>query len=318
MKGTYVFYQDGKEIYRSPNVITKFGKRFITSFIAGNASFNSKDLALGIANGTEYPVLDTNSRLGFEVYRSPVNFGSIDIQTSNGESTYGVVYKTTIPQNISGIINEVGLYMGSRTSINQFDSKFLSAFDDNTLWYDLEGYNPAYVTSPSARIGNNMAKWEFKPLDTTSTTREFIQNVNEINMMGYSVNDTLTVAFYRVDTNSSKIRIKFYSSDTEYYYVDIDSLSGTGHKIVEIPMSELFLDPQGSNPSLLTISKIGIELTRSSASSECAINFDGIRINDEDTFDPTFGMISRSVLTTPITKLTGRQIDIEYRIDLGF
>ena len=83
-------------------------------------------------------------------------------------------------------------------------------------------------------------------------------------------------------------------------------------------MSELFLDPQGSNPSLLTISKIGIELTRSSASSACAINFDGIRINDEDTFDPTFGMISRSILTTPITKLTGRQIDIEYRIDLGF
>ena len=46
IKGEYIFYQDGKEIYRSPNLITKFGKRFITSYLAGNVSFNNKDLAI--------------------------------------------------------------------------------------------------------------------------------------------------------------------------------------------------------------------------------------------------------------------------------
>ena len=29
-------------------MITKFGKRFLTDFIAGNSAFNSKDIALGI------------------------------------------------------------------------------------------------------------------------------------------------------------------------------------------------------------------------------------------------------------------------------
>jgi len=30
LKGTYIFYEDGKEICRQSNVITKFGKRFLT------------------------------------------------------------------------------------------------------------------------------------------------------------------------------------------------------------------------------------------------------------------------------------------------
>jgi hypothetical protein len=48
IKGTYVFYQDGKEICRSSNVITKFGKRFLTNFIAGNIANANKDLAFGV------------------------------------------------------------------------------------------------------------------------------------------------------------------------------------------------------------------------------------------------------------------------------
>ena len=47
-------------------MITKFGKRFLANFVAGNSSFASKEMALGIATGSalEYPLSDTNSRLG--------------------------------------------------------------------------------------------------------------------------------------------------------------------------------------------------------------------------------------------------------------
>jgi len=48
IKGTYIFKENGKEIYRSSNVITKFGKRFLTNFIAGNVDFKNKDIAIGI------------------------------------------------------------------------------------------------------------------------------------------------------------------------------------------------------------------------------------------------------------------------------
>ena len=50
IKGTYIFSQDGQEIYRSENIITKFGKRFFTNFIAGNINDLEKDMAFGIGS----------------------------------------------------------------------------------------------------------------------------------------------------------------------------------------------------------------------------------------------------------------------------
>ena len=46
--------------------------------------------------------------------------------------------------------------------------------------------------------------------------------------------------------------------------------------------------------------------------------FDGLRINDEDAFRTDYGLISRSVLSTPIVKTLGKQMVIEYRIGINF
>jgi len=80
-------------------------------------------------------------------------------------------------------------------------------------------------------------------------------------------------------------------------------------------MNTLFSNAVGS-PQKNNITKIGILITPSSGISQ--VFFDGIRINDEDTFDPIYGLISRSILSTPLTKLNGRQVDIEYKLDLSF
>ena len=107
--GEYILYEDGKEICRNKNLITKFGKRYLTQYLAGQSNTNLKDIAIGIGS-TAASVNDT--QLGFEFYRSPVTMSSIDIQTSSvtGVSTYGVVYKTTIPVDVVGVINELGLF----------------------------------------------------------------------------------------------------------------------------------------------------------------------------------------------------------------
>ena len=55
-------------------MITKFGKRFLANFIAGNSSFSSKEMALGIATGTEYALANTNSRL--DGWKNPANLSS--------------------------------------------------------------------------------------------------------------------------------------------------------------------------------------------------------------------------------------------------
>ena len=332
LKGTYVFYENGIEICRSQNIITKFGKRFLTNYLAGNVTSNAKSMALGIANGTstEYPVSISNTRLGFEAYSIPVNFGSIDIRQifnvngtpvldaeSNPTFEYAVVYKSTIPQNLVGVINEIGIYPSGQKSQNAFSSQFLSDFSDETIWFDEDNYNPKYLTSPAPRVGDALMEWKFPNSDTTNLTKEYKVKTNGLNIGGYSDNDTLTLAYHRFDTNSSKIRIKFYSANGDYFYGDITPSSLTGNKIQQIFMSSVFNNTVGT-PDKHSIESIGIQLTRSSAASNSYIYMDGLRVNDEDTFDPDYGLISRSVLTTPLVKIAGRQVDVEYRLSLGF
>ena len=384
IKGTYILYENGVEFCRSENVITLFGKRFLTNFISGNQIGPDRDLAFGIdrkevlvtaasasagtitytainyfsvgdvvsiyglstsefnlsnvtvasASSTQFTVINTatgtavtnsstgrafkkasdlDTRLGFEFYRLPVSLTSTDIQTAGASSSYSIVYKTTIPQEISGVISEIGLYPSTRSTANNYDSKFITDFSDALDWTDNGGFTTISSTS-NARIGDSLLDMES---DSTSVN-EYVSNIY-LDMSGYSQNDTISLAYYKYDVNIEKIRIKFYSTDIAWYYADIIPQSGLGYKISpDISLGTLFNQSGGSatvDPS--QISKIGIEIYPTSGNTT-KVGMDALRINDEDTFDPTFGIISRTTLATPLEKLAGRSVDVEYRLDLGF
>jgi len=306
LKGTYIYYENGQEVYRSENVITKYGKRFLTSFLAGRDSFSSKSMAFGIDSTA---ALDTNTRLGFEFYRTPVLFGSTDIQTLNDATTYSIVYKATIPQDVAGYITEVGLYPEYKESLSSYDSKFIADFDNQLDWT-----NAPSITTTSARVGQYLLNMS----SNGTSAKEYKTNVQAIDLSGYSVNDTLKLAYVKNDANLQNIIIKFYSSSVDYYSVTVTPASGTGYKISsDITLNNLFSNASTLNVDPSNINQIGVTITPVSGQST-SVGLDGLRINDEDTFDPNFGLISRSVLTTPLVKLAGRQVDVEYRLDLGF
>jgi len=383
IRGTYIFYQDGKEICRSSNVITKFGKRFLTNFIAGNIANANKDMAFGVdrkeslvtaasasagtvtytannyfsagdivsiyglstsafnltnvtvasASTTQFTVTnaatgtsvsgstsgrafkkatDGDTRLGFEFYRLPIQLASTDIQTSEATTTYSVVYKTTLPQDVSATISEIGLYPSSRSSVNNFDSKFLADFNDAFDWTDENGDHPPVATT-GQKIGDNVIVLE----SNGTSAMEYTQDVNPIDLSGYSVNDSITFAYDKPESDIDSIKIRFYSEITKYYEVTITPQTGLGYKIIpDILMSTIFAGAVNS-PDKTNINKIGVIITPTSGNTT-SIGADGLRINDEDTFDPIFGMISRSTLATPLEKIKGRPIDVEYILDLSF
>jgi len=390
IKGTYVFYENGKEVARQSNVITRFGKRFLTNFLAGNVVFDKKDIAMGVGgSATDSTAAGTTSekpidtRLDFEFYRLPIQYGSLNINLSeatitniagNGSvitftannsftagqsvditgvspssyiqygatiasatatqftisgtntaayvsggtatvNTYETVYKTSIPQDVAGVISEIGLYPGTRASNNNFDSKFVTTFENKFNWVNstTDG-NPTLVTTPTPRIGSYLLEVSN---DGATTSIEYLNEIVKTDISGYSVNDTLTLCYNRADTNLSSIDVKLYSSASDYYTATFTPTSGTGNKIQSISLSSLFGNTTGT-PDPTTISKVGIVVNCSSAASPATVYFDGLRINDEDTFDPIFGLISRAVLASPLTKVAGRQVDIEYRLELSF
>lgn len=383
LKGTYIIYEDGKEICRQSNVVTKFGKRFLTAYMAGNATSPSRDMAFGIqrhevlvtdasddggtityigknyyssgdivsiyglsttaynltnatissATSTQFTVSsiatgtavtgstsgraykkasENDTRLGFEFYRAPINLTSPDIQTGIS-SSYAVVYKATIPQDVAGVISEIGLYPTARISLANYDSKFLADFYDALDWLTTSGNNPASSTYGS-RIGSNLLDFA-SGLDAAV---EYQSNV-DLDLSGYSLQDSITLAYYKNDDYTSKIRIKLYHTADAWFYYDITPQSGAGYKVTpDILLSDILGQSGGTGtPDRGRIIKIGIEITPTSGQTT-TVGMDGLRINDEDTFDPIFGLISRTTLETPLTKVAGRQIDVEYRLDLGF
>jgi hypothetical protein len=304
-------------------MITKFGKRFLTNYLAGNADFSKKEIALGIGS-TAPDAKGNDTRLDFEFYRLPATLSSIDIEQTGTDIdgdpvfSYKVVYQATLPQDIAGVATEVALYPGSRSSKNNFDDRMISLFENNTLWTDSVGANPGIQINTdlfTSKIGENMVYMQAP----SSTSKEYKLSLNQLDLSGYSVNDSLAIAYKKDDSNVSNIRVKFYSSATQYCYVDFTPLSGIGDKIQSASLSSLFSNTSTTPPDFGNIINLGIEIT-AGAGGTTKVYFDGLRINDEDTFDPTYGMISRSVLTGGdiIYKTSGRQVDIEYKLQLGF
>jgi len=310
--GEYVFYDNDKEIYRSKNLITKFGKRYLTQYLAGESNTNLKDIALGIGS-TAATINDT--QLGFEFYKSPVSMNSIDIQTSSstGLSTYGVVYKTTLPVDVAGIINEVGLFPSISLGSTDYASNSISTFEDNQSWADSTGAYPASVTTPFPKIGTSYLSIGAG----ASQLKEYFYNFN-IDVSGYSALDSLTLAYYQSDTNLDYVFVRMYDSSNRYYEIRYPGDLSTGYKIKSLTLNNLYSSGYGSGtPDQTAIVKISCGVKAKSSGATAAL-FDGMRINDEDSFRTDYGMISRSVLATPITKSLGKQMVIEYRIGLSF
>lgn len=310
--GEYVFYENDKEVCRSKNVITKFGKRYLTQYLAGQSNTNLKDIAVGVGS-TAATVNDT--QLGFEFYKSAVSMSSIDIQTSSstGLSTYGVVYKTTLPVDVAGIINEVGLFPSISLGSTDYASNSISTFEDNQSWTDSTGAYATSVTTPFPQIGTSYLSIG----SNASQSKEYFYNFS-LDISGYSALDSLTLAYYQKDTNLDYVFVRTYDSNNNYYEIRFPGSGSVGYKINSLTLNNLYTSGFGSGtPDQTAIVKISVG-TKAKASGATEALFDGLRINDEDSFRTDYGLISRSALTTPITKSLGKQMVIEYRLGINF
>jgi len=298
-------------------LITKFGKRFISSQLAGMSGSQTKDLAFGI-DSTAVQSNGNDTRLGFEFYRIPVSFGSIDIQTDgSGNSTYAVVYQATIPQDVAGVIKEIGLYPGVKSSINNYDSKFIADFENNLMWFKSDGSNPELISTTTSSVKPRVGSYFSKIAVSASQSVEFTCAYSGLDLSGYTSSDSLSIAYNQENTNLDSITFKFYSSDSSYYSATFAGAASVteSNKIGKILFSTLTAN--NAYADLSSIIKIGVVVTAKS-SGQAVVYLDALRIDDEDTFDANFGLISRSVLSSPLEKIAGKPVDIEYRINLGF
>jgi hypothetical protein len=284
-------------------MITKFGKRFLTNFVAGNSSFSSKEMAIGIATGTEYALSDTNSRLGFEFYRVPIRVGGIDIDSSVSPIKYTVIYSATLPTNIAGKINEIGIYSGQSYSRNLYESKFISNFELPYQWSP-----EPELDQTNFRVGDSSLTFT----SNAAAPKEYTYILDSMDISGYNPLDTLSFSYKANDANLSSLKVRLYSSNTDYLEFTFTGHS-VGNNIKNLNMST-GVSTGTFNPQ--SVVKLGIIVTPTTA--QTSVSMDGLRINDEDTFDPEYGLIARSILDSTMIKVIGREASIEFKLDLSF
>jgi hypothetical protein len=216
--------------------------------------------------------------------------------------TYTAIYSTTLPTNLAGKINEIAIYPGLRTSLNSFDSKFITDFGSIYSWSP----EPT-INQDEYRVGNNSLLFE----SDGSAEKEYISIIEDLDISGYSNFDTLSFSYKANDANLSSVKVRFYSSDVDYYEFNFADHE-IGWNVIDLSFASM---SSNGSPAKNKISKIGVVVVP--LSSETSILVDGLRVNDEDTFDPTYGMVARSVIPE-IEKVAGREMLIEYKLDLNF
>lgn len=293
-------------------MITKFGKRFITSYMSNGLNFNKKDIAIGIGNLSP-SANDTD--LEFEFYRSGVFLGSTDIQTNTatGETTYSVVYKTTLPTDVEGVISEIGLFPSLVNQSTDYSSRYISSFENVSFWKDELGNQPEAVLTDYPQIGSSYFK-----VTAESGSRKYYQLDTLFDLSGYGINDSVSIAFKQIDVNLEYVYVRFYSSPSAYKEIRFNVDTDLGNKIAKLPLSSLISSEYSSIDEVNFSSITVIEVGAKSLASDSVVLLDGLRINDDDSYNPQYGLISRSVLSEPIIKTLGVEMDIEYKINLGF
>jgi hypothetical protein len=296
LKGTYVFKQDGQEIGRSENLITTNGKNAILQYLSGSLTDWATSIGVGAMD-----VTPTVSDLGlsYEIARSVVTLKSFKVGSPNL-----LVVKGTIAPSVSANIYEVGIFSSATAkTFGERDLLVLTDFSTPNDWLATGNvsWNPFASQNPlSPRVGLYNAAI---PANTSITNNNFY-----LNLSGYTQLDTLDVLVNVDPSKSGQLKITFTDTSSNYSTIiyNFDGSVKSGYQILSQNFSSQIAN-------LKTISSIKVE-TVGSASD---ISVDAIKVAIFGEITNSAGIVSRSVLSTPIGKTYGVPLDVEYYLQLS-
>lgn len=296
MIGTYRFYQNGKLVGESKNLITTEGKRLILRYLAGQSPSLGGAIAFGVGT-TAANVADV--RLDFEARRIPVALKNVDYVNSK------VLFKGTIEQNDIFKIYEAGLWSDVANVLSgDFDSKLITTFDLTE-----EAWNDAVADTTQERTGEDAIRVDVAASSTVSTAIDV-----EMDLSGYSVNDEFSLAFYKPDNNISTIELVFTDTATTGTLSLTKTVSSlpVGYNILLFRKGDFVVT---GTISWGEITKMGFDITAGGTPSYVIL--DALRIEDTDTPNQDFVLVSRSVLGSFIDKTDVSPMDVEYTLEFN-
>ncbi|QQV92411.1 minor tail protein [Streptomyces phage MeganTheeKilla] len=296
MRGIYRFYQNGKMIAEQPNLITTEGQRLILRYLAGQSP--SLGAAIGAGVSSVAATVD-DTYLGFEVERVAVNLRNADY--TNGM----VIFKGTIEQDVVMNIYEMGLWSSAENNLNsEFGSRLLTTFD-----LELEEWTNVTADATANRTSADSIKVSASSSATTSPRLDV-----DMDLSGYSANDTFLLAFSKPNNNINTIKLIFedvVGGGNASLTKTVSSLP-SGYNILQFRKGDFAIS---GTFSWETITRMGFDVTAGGTAGYVIL--DGLRVEDLDTPNQDFVLVSHAILGSPIQKTNVAPMDVEYALDFN-
>ena len=306
IKGTYIFKQDGIEIGRSQNLITTNGRKVILQNLAGVKTEWASNLAIGAI-----PVIPTVDyvQLNYETGRYPVTLKTYQSATVSTPDL--IIVRATIPPLMSANIYEVGIYPENTTTNSTFrNNNILTDFYDLTNWtVDLgsiatNNFVPGVNYSP--RIGNYSV--------SLSQNTSIYNNTFSLSFSDYSSVDTIQVLAYNTVAGILTMTV----TDTDGFTADFvyDLADSETYQVLTTAFPTTIKNANGDSVSLSTKALGAISSIRFTTDSTAAVTIDAVKTSTLQELRSNDFIISKSILDTPIPKIYGTALDVEYYIEL--
>lgn len=280
-------------------MITTEGKIHIKRYLAGQVPSIAQSIAYGLGASAESAA---QTYLDFEVDRSDIILTSYDFVNNK------LIFKAEVPEKYDGTVYEVALFsLPANTASGNFGSKLLSTFDSETEEWTTGGV-AATFSSGSARIGGDA----LRQAPTASTTVTSILEELSLDLSGNSDADKFALAFNNANTNTNTIVIRFKTDASNYYSLTFTN-PAAGYVVSQINKGSATVT---GSPSWADINTIEVATTAKS-SGTATVDIDAIRIEDVDTVNVDYVMISRELLAVPFVKEQGKVKEIEFSIDVN-
>jgi hypothetical protein len=296
MRGIYRFYQNGNLVSESENLLTTEGKRLILRYLAGQSPSLGGAIGLGVSSvaATVNDVV-----LGFEIERVAVNLKNADY-TNNL-----VLFKGTIDQDAAFSIYEAGLWSTVSNDLSgEFDSRLITTFDT-----DLEAWTNVTVDTTANRTGPDAVKVSAAISSTTQARLDV-----DMDLSGYSANDTFYLAFSKPNNNISTIKLIFEDtvSGGSISLTKTVSALPTGYNTLAFRKGDF---TSSGTISWDNITRFGFDVTAGGTAGYVIL--DGLRVEDLDTPNQDFVLVSHTVLVSPLAKTSTAPMDVEYALDFN-
>ena len=301
MYGIYKIFKDGKLVAEEKNKLTLLGRSNALNTMLGLTQSFASTLGIGIdSTANTIGSFHNKTDLGFSVGKYPVLSSSLG---TDGTKDL-LVYTSRINDTSKYNITELGLFSNQLSVISDLNTLTLFNFESGDPIKERVGTTDYYLSDSDSyaevatfELNNENSRIGSYSVKLPASKTIFMDELN-LNLSSFYASDSLVLAYYA--SAAMTVTLKFYN-DTNYKDY-VFTAGAAGYFVQSIVKGTTSIDWSNITKVEITTNDGGFAI------------LDGLKISKFKATDSVDGLLSRVVLSTPISKEAGSIIDIEYNL----